>query len=216
MRKREETAGFTLIELLIVVAIIAILAAIAAPNFLEAQARAKVSRAKPPLTKQCCARTTASRAMLTPAADIARSAYSIWPTLARCSNAAWSWRKEPLARTSACAICPSPRSALARAGARRDDARSRPQGNASRHSLARCVGNPPSDPHRQPSWLGKSSDRESFGHSASPAPRSRKASWRSNRMCPSKKRRVVKPPCFRASEKMIPPQRHCAAEPQPN
>jgi len=38
--------AFTLIELLIVVAIIAILAAIAVPNFLEAQVRAKISRAK--------------------------------------------------------------------------------------------------------------------------------------------------------------------------
>ena len=43
---RFSTRAFTLIELLIVVAIIAILAAIAVPNFLEAQTRAKVSRAK--------------------------------------------------------------------------------------------------------------------------------------------------------------------------
>jgi len=45
-RRLAAVTAFTLIELLIVVAIIAILAAIAVPNFLEAQVRAKVSRAK--------------------------------------------------------------------------------------------------------------------------------------------------------------------------
>jgi type II secretion system protein G len=41
-----KTRGFTLIELLIVIAIILILIAIALPNFLEAQLRARVTKAK--------------------------------------------------------------------------------------------------------------------------------------------------------------------------
>ena len=46
MKPRSISTGFTLIELLIVIAIILILIAIALPNFLEAQVRAKVTRVK--------------------------------------------------------------------------------------------------------------------------------------------------------------------------
>jgi prepilin-type N-terminal cleavage/methylation domain-containing protein len=61
--------GFTLIELLIVIAIILILIAIALPNFLEAQIRAKVTNAKGELRSLQTALTTYSIDYKIPMAD---------------------------------------------------------------------------------------------------------------------------------------------------
>jgi type IV pilus assembly protein PilA len=55
---RKSTKGFTLIELMIVVAIIGILAAIAIPNFLKFQAKAKQSEAKTNLAAVFTAQTS--------------------------------------------------------------------------------------------------------------------------------------------------------------
>ena len=74
--------AFTLIELLIVVAIIGILAAIAVPNFLNAQTRAKISRVEADLK----AITTA----------ISMYQMDTGGRLSRAHNITWPWRYRPL------------------------------------------------------------------------------------------------------------------------
>ncbi len=74
--------GFTLIELLIVVAIIGILAAIAVPNFMNAQIRAKIARAEADLR---------SIAMALESYRLDNNDY-----ISRRNNMTWSYRWNPL------------------------------------------------------------------------------------------------------------------------
>lgn len=93
--------GFTLIELLIVVAIIAILAAIAVPNFLEAQTRAKVSRVRADVRTVATAMETykIDNNRYPPAADYPRAALSgQWPaTTSYFHSRVPSWLTTPIA-----------------------------------------------------------------------------------------------------------------------
>lgn len=76
-KRRESDPAFTLIELLIVVAIIALLALIAVPNFLEAQIRAKAARARADLRTVA----TALEAYATDVGDYPRTWYYGYGTL---------------------------------------------------------------------------------------------------------------------------------------
>ena len=80
--------AFTLIELLIVVAIIAILAAIALPNFLEAQTRAKVARVRSDLR-------TLSMAIESYTVDFNRPPYDGEP-----GEAHWGWVNSQIQMTT--------------------------------------------------------------------------------------------------------------------
>lgn len=79
--------AFTLIELLIVVAIIGILAAIAVPNFLNAQMRAKVSRVQGDFQA------------LATALEMYKIDYGRY--ISRNNNISWPWRFRPLTTPTA-------------------------------------------------------------------------------------------------------------------
>ncbi|HUT25598.1 MAG TPA: prepilin-type N-terminal cleavage/methylation domain-containing protein [Sumerlaeia bacterium] len=88
--------GFTLIELLIVVAIIAILAAIAVPNFLEAQTRSKISRVRGDLRSLAAAIESYAVDNQRPPIDCnVGSTMGLWESTRR--DAAWNLLTTPIA-----------------------------------------------------------------------------------------------------------------------
>lgn len=91
--------GFTLIELLIVVAIIAILAAIAVPNFLEAQVRSKVARAKSDMRTLATAVESYMIDHNAPPYGYAQSKNDVLPTAVSADNVGlrWSFWTTPIA-----------------------------------------------------------------------------------------------------------------------